>query len=342
MSEKEDEVYYYVNDDREKKASDLHPPLGGQYINHGTNSEDNEAYNPYYLPPRNHPDNRDDNEDGETYNPGSPPHRNYQNYVTDFKDNEAYGSSAPQSRRAFADTESEHKPGSGRQRCMRILCFFAVGVLLILVLGTAGVSAYNLYTDITTDEKLAALEANAGQAVILHGLNVTDNGTFEVVLEVFVMSVKRNLSRINMDIRTLNSNAANNFTQIIQMLESVHSDLQQDISRLNSNTSDRVAQLSTKIQDLQTNLSQIRSSSVTKDELREIRDELTGLNTTIGTLHTDIQHIRESLVAKEDLAEIQNRLSDLENRPSSDRSSTSGHPLLLTMMGLMAVMSVSF
>ena len=313
MSGEENNVYDYVNDAQETKRFDSHPPPGRPYINYETRFEENEAYNRYSLSQRNHPDECMDNKDGGTCNQGSPPY-----YANDFRDdlNEVYNSCAPPSRRAFADPESGRKVKSGRQRSVCILCSFAVGFLLILVLGIAGVSAYNLYDNITNHDELTVVEANDDQAVILHVVNLTENDTFEVVLEEFIESVQTNLSRIYMDISSLGSNVSNRFVQISGLLESVHNDLQRDISRLNSSYLVRVARLNTIIDDLRTDLEQIEESSATKEELKQIELRL-------GILENEVNELKVS-------------------EPNSDRSLTYGHPLLLAMMGLMAVISVHF
>ena len=113
---------------------------------------------------------------------------------------------------------------------MYTLCSFAVGILLILVLAIAGVSAYrvySLYANITSSNKLDTVEEGTGQGGIVQFLNVTSDHTLETALEEFIIErVKNNLSHIDMDISTLDRNTSSDLAQLsadIEALDSIHS-----------------------------------------------------------------------------------------------------------------------
>ena len=188
-------------------------------------------------------------------------------------------------------TEPEEEKSESCCRCYCPLWCLVTLILFALILGIAGVAAYNLYANITNSQKLNVVEEVANQDTIIQLFNITNNDTIEIALEQFVEGINGDLQRIETDIRRLRNITSDNINLV-----------KEDIRVFETNINSR--------------LSQIENSTLNRMELDRVETDLASLENRVDAIEADLSSAGPSL--------------------------TSGHPFLLTGIGLLALLSVCY
>lgn len=130
--------------------------------------------------------------------------------------------SRPTARPNSYQFEPEEEPTKKQSCCTCSLPLILVILLFALVLGVTGIAAFNLYSNITNNSRLAIVETEAQQQsdTVIEVFNGTNNHEVELALDILRMNVTAEFSRLSSDLDALKSGSLQNFTQIRQDVES--------------------------------------------------------------------------------------------------------------------------